>query len=244
MSPRAVGNEKLPPGLLRATPRAVRLSAAGLVLTGLATLLFLGALIGGVWLYLLATQEARSAEAEVVEVTHSRKEPRLVVRYDFMVDGQTFSGKGRMGERRGRSLAVGSRIPIRYSPSDPLRNWIGRDDQGPVPIWVSPLLGMNLALGTAILAFVLRREAVLLREGRAAPGRVVDSKRINKGGGHGAKTAYRLTVEFRLLSGALQTGRFDRRKEVPVGASVVVVYDRDNPRRSELYPFRLVRLSD
>jgi len=43
------------------------------------------------------------------------------------------------------------------------------------------------------------------------------------------------------MSGALRRARFDRRKEVPLGGQVVVVYDRDDPGRSQLYPFRLVR---
>jgi hypothetical protein len=175
----------------------------------------------------------------VVEVLLARGEnPRWAVRYTYTVDGREFAGEGRMRRR----VPVGSMIPIRYAVHDVSRSWMGTGAK--VPIWVSPLLAINFAGGAAAIFFVRRREAYLLREGRAALGRVVDSKQIHKGGGPGAKTAFRLTVEFRLLSGAWQTARFDRRRAVPVGGSVVVVYDRDNPRRSELYPFRLVRLSD
>jgi hypothetical protein len=49
-------------------------------------------------------------------------------------------------------------------------------------------------------------------------------------------------VEFQLMSGARRTTTFDRRKDVSPGGTVVVIYDRDDPRRRQLYPFALVRL--
>lgn len=243
MSPRPIRNEKLPQELLRSAPRAVRLAAGGVALAITAGLMFAAAWVAGVWLYLVATRQTRPASAEVQEVSVSRGEnPRWVVRYRYTVNGREFSGQGRMGRVKRQQVEVGSIIPIRYSVADAARSWIGRREE--VPIWLAPLVAVNLAAGAAALVFALRREAALLIHGRPALGRVIDAKRTHKGGGHGAQTQYRLTVEYRLLSGALQTARFDRRKEIAVGSSVVVVYDRENPQRSHLYPFTLVRTRD
>jgi hypothetical protein len=240
MSPRSIRNEKVPAELLRSAPRAVRLKAGGIALAITAGVMFASAWVAGVWLYLAATRETRQATAEVQEVSVSSGEnPRWVVRYRYTVDGREYSGRGRMGRVQRQRVEVGSVIPIRYSVTDAARSWIGSREG--IPIWLPPLVAVNLAAGAAGIAFVLRREAALLIHGRPALGRVIDAKRINQGGGHGAKTQYRLTVEYRLMSGALQTARFDRRQEIAVGSSVIVVYDRDNSRRSQLYPFPLVR---
>lgn len=238
MSPRSKTSETLPPELLRPGSRQVRLTAGGRFLTILAVIFLVGALVGGALLYVAATRD-RPASAVVEEVTRSAKEPRVVVRYRYTVNGRDYSGERRLTGRARRSVTAGSEIPIRYAAKDPARSWIGA--AAAAPVWLGPFLAGSLSAGAIIMLLAIRREWILLSEGRAATGRVIASKRVRKGGGHSSHTEFRLTVEFRVLSGALRTGRFDRRKEVPPGGKVTVVYDRDDPARSRLYPFALVR---
>ena len=234
MSPRSKTSELLPAQLWRPGSHEVRLSAGGVALAILAAALLLGGCALGVFLFLAGTAEARSTVGEVLELTRER------VRYRYTLEGETYTGNHELSRRTRRALAVGSPISVRYSVKNPRRSWIGRESE--MPLWVPPFVAVSFAAGPLGIVFALRREWNLLANGRAAVGRVVASKKVHKGGGHGSKTAYRLTVEFRILSGALRTARFDRRRDVALGGNVTVVYDRDDPGRSQLYPFRLVKV--
>jgi Protein of unknown function (DUF3592) len=232
MSPRSKINDMLPPELLRPGSHAVRLSAGGIVLAVLAGVLFVGGLFLSLGLYVRASGPAQSTTGEVLEFKRER------VRYRYTVHGQTYTGEHE-APGSARALEPHAELPVRYSLKDPRRSWIGRKDE--VALWVPPFVAVSFAAGPLAMLWAVRREWTLLANGRATVGRVLASRKIHKGGGHGSKTRYRLTVEYRVLSGALRTARFDRRRDVQVGGNVTVVYDRDDPGRSQSYPFRLVR---
>ena len=107
-----------------------------------------------------------------------------------------------------------------------------------VPLWVIPLIPASLLVAVAGIARGLRRNWMLLSEGRAAQGRVISQKKVHRD----KHTAYQITCEFRDLSGALHTMRYDVMKAPPaIGAELTIVYHRDDPRWHAVYPLRLVR---
>ena len=107
-----------------------------------------------------------------------------------------------------------------------------------VPLWVIPLVPASLFVAVAGIVRGLRRNWVLLSEGRAAQARVVSQKKVHRD----KHTAYQITCEFRDLSGALHTMRYDAMKAPPaIGTELTIVYHRDDPRWHAVYPLRLVR---
>ena len=107
-----------------------------------------------------------------------------------------------------------------------------------VPPWVIPLVPASLLVAAAGIVHGLRRNWMLLSEGRAAQARVVSQKKVHRD----KHTAYQITCEFRDLSGALHTMRYDVMKAPPaIGTELTIVYHRDDPRWHAVYPLRLVR---
>lgn len=107
-----------------------------------------------------------------------------------------------------------------------------------VPLWAIPLVPGSLLLAAGAIARGLRRNWMLLSEGRAAQARVVSQKKVHRD----KHTAYEITCEFRDLSGAMHTMRYDVMKAPPpIGSELTVVYHRDDPRWHSVYPLRLVR---
>ena len=95
-----------------------------------------------------------------------------------------------------------------------------------------------MLLVAAAVAWSVRRQWVLLSEGRAALARVVATKKMRTDKG----ASYRVSYEFQTISGATQTSKCNVGKEPPpIGAVVPVVYHRDTPRWSKIYPLQLVR---
>ena len=83
--------------------------------------------------------------------------------------------------------------------------------------------------------FVIQREKRLLSDGRAAPARITKVKRVEH-------HRHVLRYELATMNGEVVKGRADSRHAKPVGETLCVVYDRDNPRRNAPYPFKLVRV--
>ncbi len=81
---------------------------------------------------------------------------------------------------------------------------------------------------------------MLLAEGRGALAQVTRSKKVrSQDGAH-----YVVYYEFRLMSGAVASGRYSSRRSPPSdGATICVVYDPERPSRSARYPLALVRLA-
>jgi hypothetical protein len=89
------------------------------------------------------------------------------------------------------------------------------------------------------LTIAIRRQATLLRDGRAALARITNTKKRNLGD----HSTWRIDYEWRVLSGAVRSGRHDSGKNpAPVGALIPIVYDRENPQRHAPYPMSLVRV--
>jgi hypothetical protein len=107
-----------------------------------------------------------------------------------------------------------------------------------VPLWAIPLIPASLLAAVWGIVHGLRRSWMLLSEGRAAQARVVNQKKVHRD----KHTAYQITCEFRDLSGATHTMRYDVMKAPPaIGSELTIVYHRDDPRWHAVYPLRLVR---
>ena len=229
------------------TPRDVRLSVAGRLVTGLALLLVAGTLLAFPLLlakreqtHLLAEQferEAVQVEAQVLTVgRRSGDDGERKVTYRYRTtDGRQYDGQVRLKRRERPELKAGDSLPVRYLDA---RSWAeGRaPERMPDPVLLLPL---TLLLGAGVLAWIIRRQRSLLAEGRLAEATVTRVKKVDHGE-HGKH--WRVDYEFVTLSGARKTGHFSARKNPPApGAKVLVIYDRERPSRSTRYPLPLVR---
>ncbi len=241
MALRPKRSEAGPPGSL---PRDVRLTAAGAVVAMLAVILAAGSLASGVLLYVFSTRDqarnrqyerdARTAEAEVIRIVrHGGEHPWREAIYRYAVSGREYEGRAGAA----KSVEAGSRIPVRYLASEPERSWLP-GQLGGVPVWLVAAVPPPLAIGALAIARAVRRQRRLLAGGRIAEARITGSRRVRRG----EHTGYRITYEFRTLSGALRTGSYERsRRPLETGGTVTIVYDPDEPRRSALYPLNFVR---
>jgi hypothetical protein len=230
-------------------PREVRLTGAGIALTATAVVLGIGVITSAIVLFLAYTQsedrrqlrarEKRGIDAQVVAVARSGDEGRRrLVSYRFEVDDRSHTGRTRLRERDRRPVAQGMRLSIEYMPSHPDESWIVGYEPGRFPIWPMLIIPTTLLVLTAVTARCVRRQWTLLSEGRVAQARVTAHKRLPVGEHRG----YQVTSEFQDLSGARHTAQFDSQKTPPpIGTIVPIVYHRDNPNWSAVYPFRLVR---
>lgn len=234
-----------PRELHRATPREVALTGAGVGIVFLAGLLILGGLAAVVGLERKALNSAedkrllheQGREAEGRVTRHWRtadKDSQPMVAYEFDCEGRVCAGRSSAPARIWRGLAVGSPIAVRFLPSDPRRNHPRDWEPSVLPLWFPFVIGgVLVVLGVMIARFVGKQKR-LLREGRPAPGIVTGYSHAS----HGKKV---IRYEFRVMSGAVAKGRSSPTRRLPaIGATVCVVYDRDNPRSNSMYPVELV----
>lgn len=232
--------------LLASSPRPVRLTGAGVFVAALAVILFAAGVFCAAWLPGVASRqaerrarfarEAAIAEAEILAIGPRRgKNSRRTVTYRFSAGGQVFTARRTLDRREWRGLEPGARVPVRYLPSDPPVSYLGSGPDA-FPVWAVPIVALPLAFGGLGLGWSIRRQLNLLSEGRPALARVTGSKRSHHG-------KHRVQYEFRNLSGALVHGSYEAGKPAPPGATLVVLYDRDNPRRAARYPLPLARLA-
>jgi hypothetical protein len=107
-----------------------------------------------------------------------------------------------------------------------------------MPFWLVGVVPGLLLLCIVPIVTVVRRQAALLRDGRATLGRVIKTEKRKTGEG----TSWRIEYEWQLINGAIRSGRHDSGKNPPpVGALIPIVYDRDNPKRHAPYPMWLVK---
>ena len=235
-----------PSELTGTVPRDVRLSASGIAVAVVVSLMAVGALVSAIVMS-IATLRAReprervTVSAQTLAVEQRRGEhPRRIVTYSFEVNGRSFQGRTRLQERDRREFLRGTPIPIEYVASDPELSWVVGYEPGGVPPWAVPLLSGALLAAAAGITWRLRRDWVLLSEGRAALARVTSPKKVHRD----KHTAYEITTVFQDLSGATHTMRYDASKTPPpVGTLVAIVYHRDNPRWNTVYPLKFVRPS-
>jgi len=239
----------LPPELAGVVPRDVRLTIGGLVVASLAVAASVSALVAGIVMtlvYMRAIDERQgrerdggAANAAVVQVLERRGDgPRRVVTYRYNVGGISYSGRTALRNGDRRVFNPGAPIRIGFVRTQPERSWlIGYEPSG-FPLWLIPLTMFSLVAVAAALVRSVRRQWILLSEGRPVRARVTALKKVSSDKGK----RYRVTYEFQTLSGARQQSRCDFGKTPPaIGAIIPVVYHRDRPEWSATYPLQLVR---
>ena len=248
-TPRRQERVALPTELSGTVPREVRLNAGGAALAVFAAAMAIAALVSAILISIAYTRsesdvqlregDGTTVQAHVLQVATRRGEhPRRVVTYGYEVDGRSYTGRTTLRQRDRRAIARGDPMAIGYLRSHPESSWMAGFEPDVIPLWVIPLTSGSLLLGAGAMAWAVRRQWVLLSEGRVARARIIAHKKIQKD----KHTVYRVNYEFQALSGATHVGRYDIRKGPPaVGATVTIVYHRDNPKWSAMYPLQLVR---
>ena len=238
---------RLPPELLGSVPRDVRLTPGGFAVAVTAIALAIGALASAIVMSVayarsesdrqLRARDSGTADAEVVQIERG-EEQRRTVTYRYEVDGRLYTGAARLRSSDRRDLKTGAPIRIRYLASRPQTNWLTGYEPGSFPLWVIPLVALSLLLAAVAVVRSVRRQWVLLSEGRVAQARVIGTKKVRRD----HHTAFRVSYEFQTISGAKQTSRFEVGKTPPtIGTLIPIVYHRDKPQWSAAYPFQLVR---
>lgn len=238
-----------PPELMGSGPREVRLSGQGIGVAVLAGCLILGGVGAAISLERVANQQSdeqnllseqgKDSEATVTRVWRTRdKESRPMVAYQFEAEGRAYHRSVRAPLAVWKKLAAGSPLAVRFLPSDPARSHPREWAESTIPLWLSLLIGSILAAIGAGLVFVLRRQLALLSEGRPAPAVVTRYSYAQ----HGQKNIH---YEFPLLSGGLAKGKRGPTRRLPaIGATLCVIYDRENPRRNAPYPLEMAKLAN
>jgi hypothetical protein len=247
---RILNDGTLPGPLQRSAPREVALNSSGWVAAVAAVALLLAGVVGGTFVAReLMEDSARVAElrrsgipaqAVVTEVRRSReKKPRVTIRYRYSADGQEFANRVqlRRDDPTGRTVETGTRIQVRYLPSEPRRSWPEAYGPREPPVWAAAILPAVGLPGALLIVFLLRRQMRLLGEGRAVMARVISTEKSKH------HDSWHVTYSWSLLSGAMRKARVSRTAE-PAGSGsfVPVVYDPDQPERHSVYPLSLVRL--
>jgi hypothetical protein len=239
----------LPSELTGSRPRDVQLTGGGRVLYGFAVALLVGAVVLTIVLGFESSssnalretfrQDSVEAEAAVTRLwreSNDSKQPWVAYRFD--ANGTTVYGRAEIKIGRWRSLQTGDSIGIRYLPSNPETNLLAGKRPDALPLVVPPVVG-GLMVGVGLLMFAgLNSQRTLLAEGRAAA--AVVTAVVKHKSQHGTHRS--LKYSFRLLNGAIATGKSDAPSKPPeVGGVICIVYDPDRPGRNRRYPFSLVK---
>ena len=250
----ALDSADLPPALLKATPRPVRVNASGQVLLFSAAVLVIGGMWGGIELNTRAETAARHvglfesermlAAGDIVRLRQRGDDDgdRVTAHYRYVARGRELTGATTLRRNQNDAFAVGSPVAVWYLPSEPEASWL--DGHAPRPRARWPATAVPLACGLAAVGFiaVVRRQANLLAHGRPAMATVtkIEKKRTDKG------TVWLVHYEFTTMSGATRTGKYHHgKKDLPaIGATIPIVYDRDNTFRHSKYPMSYVRLEE
>jgi hypothetical protein len=228
-------------------PRDVRLTSGGRVVAVFAVLLAAAAVTAALGLPILRmSQQAERdyfdlervvADALItgVRIDRDDEDRRRVVTYRYAAPGGEYEGRVELEMRNPRETVEGGRLRIVYLPSEPKRSWLqGRGRPGVMPMWLLPVVPMGFLLSAAGMAWGVRRQRILLSEGRFTTARVTSYKKVQGSHGH----SYRVTYEFTTLSGAKVTAKTDRTLPQDT-TTVAVVYHRENPRWNAIYPLSL-----
>jgi len=237
-----------PVELQRSAPREVELTPSGKAILIMASVFLLG---GVVLAYVMDREARREADRARLLRTEGVTTEGIVTRrwrtgdkddthkiaYQFDYAGRTYTGQADTPRRIWNGLDVGTPLDIRFAPGDPHTNHPAEWEMRQMPRWVPFLMPPLFGIMLLILLLVIGRQKNLLAEGRPVPGRVTKLTRT-KGG-------KMIHYEFARADGSLQKGKGGTSRKVPeIGATICVIYDRDHPRRSGLYPMDLVRIPD
>ena len=238
----------LPAELLGSVPRDVRLTGGGMAVAAVAIAIAVGAIVVAIVMSIvyskaaserqLREREAVAVDAEVVQIVTRRGEsPRRVVTYRYDVNGRSYTGRTTLRKSDRRDMTRGAPARISYVVSDPTQSWMEGYAPASFPLWVIPLTVMSMLVTAAAIVWSVRRQWILLSEGRVARARVTALKKVSSDKGK----RYRVNYEFQTLSGATQQSRCEVGKAPAIGAIVPIVYHRDQPAWSAMYPMKLVR---
>ncbi|MCU1233288.1 MAG: hypothetical protein JWP63_1255 [Candidatus Solibacter sp.] len=237
-------NWKPPDRLGYSSLRPVSLTKSGIFMMVLTGILVVGGFAAGIFLARAARLEAQrqrlldqqgiTTEATVTRVwrtSDKSNQPRVAYRYQF--EGSIYTGSVNAPRDLWRGLKVGSRLIVRFVPSQPSIShpvdWQRRD----TPVWLPYLVAAMLAGIGVIPVWRLAFEMRLLAEGRPAAGRVTAIRNAK-----GPVVHY----EFELPNGTKLKGRARVSKAPPPGETVCILYDPERPKRNALYPMSLVKL--
>ena len=246
----ALDSSGLPPALLKATPRQVRVNASGGALLVTAALLVVVGMWGGIelgrraeiagrHLGLFASERIVTA-GDVIQLRTrgGGDDHRITAHYRYTARGRELTGETTLRRDERDRYAVGSPVAVWYLASEPEASWL--DGYAPRPEASWPATAVPLACGVFALALIqaVRRQSNLLAYGRPAMATVtkVEKKRTDKG------TFWMVHYKWTTLSGATRTGKYHHgKKQIPaIGAMIPIVYDRDNTFRSSKYPMSFV----
>jgi hypothetical protein len=183
-------------------------------------------------------KEGIRVTAVVSDLTRTRgKSPQYFVNYEYPAAGRLHQGRANVSRTSWMQLRVGSFLTVRYLPAEPGRSWLRGQEPG-TPFWVGPVVALSMIAIGMFPWYAIRQQWMLLAEGRPAQAQVTDFKKVRHQ--HGAR--YRVSYEFRTMSGATRTGRYNSQKSPPAkGTTIQVVYNPDRPEYSMPYPLALVR---
>jgi hypothetical protein len=181
-------------------------------------------------------------EAEIVRVTRRGGEDgRALVTYRFLAGAETRTAETSVRSREAHLFPVGTRVPVRYLTTDPAQSWLGGQRPRSTPISLVFVIPPALWALAGTLLLLIRRQTGLLRYGRAALATVTKTEKLR---GRDT-TTWRVYYEWRVLSGARRTSRYDLHKKTPPspGTPITIVYDRDHTQRHARYPLSLARVT-
>ena len=238
----------MPQELERSAPRQVTWTAAGYFMMALACLVFAFGIVAALLLSAriaadraLAADLERSAivaDARVVSTRITRGEnKKKYANYVYQYEGREYEGRATVRKREWSQVDVGTVLPVRFLPSNPGRSWVRGSEPKGAPIAAVIIIPAAAALGAVAIAALLLFQRRVLTEWRATEAKVLSAKKHNTGEG----TIYKVEYEYRDLSGAVHRSRKDSSKAPPEGASITLLYDRDNPKRTASYPMTFVR---
>ena len=238
--------------LQRSTPREVTLTAQGKALVVAIIVFIVTAIVGGAALASKASaDQQRWAEwkSEAVstrgEVTGLRKRgsgdsTKYLVDYSYRVPETDYASTQQVRSGEWKRLHQGDKIDVVFRRTEPSQSWLPGHEPDGMPWYVAILWCGMFLVPAPILAFRLRQQRRLLEEGRSALAKVVGKKKVS----HDRGSYYRIDYEFETIEGARRTGRFNTNRKPPeVGEGLIVVYDRDEEKRSAKYPFSLVKIA-
>ena len=228
-------------------PRDVRLTANGRALVVLAIVFVAAAIAAAIVLPLVrmhqqatrdrVDREAVAADATITRITPMKGEhPRRVIAFRYTAADGVHESTVRLDEEDERDAVEGGRLRIFYRSSRPAQSWLPGDEPPVLPLWLVPLIPVVPLLVAALIAWRVRRDCVLLAEGRFAPARVISTNKVSRSHHH----AYQVKYEFTTLSGATVTASTERGRPLPADmTNVTIVYHRENPRWNAIYPLPL-----
>ena len=248
----AIDSSRVPPALLTATPRRVRVNqSGGMMLVSAAALVVVG-LWGGIEFTRhaaianrrvgLFTSERIVTGGDVIELRKrgGGDDHRIIAHYRYLARGRELTGETTLRRAERQRYAVGAPVAIWYLPTDPEMSWLDGYAPRPQPGW--PGTAVPLACGVCALALnhAVRRQSTLLAHGRPAMATVTKVEKKNTGEG----TVWLVHYEWTTLSGATRSGKYRHgKKHMPAaGALIPLVYDKDNSFRHSKYPMSLVTI--